>query len=138
MIIGARCFQVAVSAYSTIGQGSRSYAFIIHRPPSMHLEAQQCSLKLSGRRSQQPFGLDAHLDGLDQIQRRGHSPARCASARLAIDGDDLALAERRDAATHPQAKRALELLRIDQREHPLEGLGQDHPILEAKKLTQLR
>lgn len=49
--------------------------------------------------------------------------ARGASARLPIDGDDLVLSQSWDDASHPGAKGVIELDRIEQREHVLEGIG---------------
>ena len=74
----------------------------------------------------------------DQMQRRSGRLARGASARLPIDRDDLVFAQRRDDASYPGAKGLFELLRIEQREHALEGIGRGHAIVEPQKALQPR
>lgn len=74
----------------------------------------------------------------DQMQRRRRRLARGASARLAIDGDDLVFAHCRNDAADPGAKGLFELLRIEQREHALEGVGRGHAVVEPQKTPQPR
>ena len=59
-----------------------------------------------------------------------------APARLAIDRHHRVAAQRRNHRRHPAAKGRLELVRIDQREHPLEGVVGGDAVLEHHEPAQ--
>jgi hypothetical protein len=81
---------------------------------------------------------DPHLrsKGTHHVQRRGRRLARGASARLAVDRDDLLVRERRNHGAHPAAKDPLELVRIEQGKDPLEGVRRGYPVVEFEEPAQ--
>jgi len=59
-----------------------------------------------------------------------------AFERLAVDGDDATLGQRRDQSGDQRAERSIERLRVDQAEHGRERVVRWHAVLELQEALE--